>query len=149
MCRVRDVKFTFYFYIVKSVKFTVKGFRAPPLFTSFGGARRGAAHRPISSLGVVEEGAVHPQADRDRPRRRRRQGGRGGEEERRREGRGELQLRALYAVDALLWAAALSSTCLCYRPPALPAIYMRNLHLHLLSDAELEDVEMRLMSCVW
>ena len=57
------------------------------------------------------------------------------------------QLRALYAVDALLWAAALNSTCLCYRPPALPAAYMRNLHL--LSDAELEDVEMRLMSCVW
>ena len=50
---------------------------------------------------MVEEGAVHPQADRDRPRRRRRQGGRGGrggEEERRREGRGELGGRSVGSV---------------------------------------------------
>ena len=54
-------------------------------------------------------------------------------------------LSALYAIDTLLWAAALASPCLCYRPPALPPAYLARLGR--LSHEELGAIKALLMQC--
>jgi len=54
-------------------------------------------------------------------------------------------LSALYAIDTLLWAAALASPCLCYRPPALPPAYLARLGR--LSQEDLGEIKALLEQC--